>query len=333
MVDTKTVKLGYQSGLFLSLAIVTACVFVLQQNSHGGSLQSRPAIKPVKQASIPDCNYRVMSTVHDRLGRDVVDLLILCKTAVRYYRRRSSMRQLLHSELRRIGDKANQVSAFNVARRAVRFLFVLGTKNVSAETKEKLRSECARHNDMLLGDFVDNYETLTRKTLWSLNWAVRRTRFKYILLIDDDTYLDAPALARQLDKLPAHGLYAGGAKVHFGTAVVRDPNSRWYVSKEEYAPSRFPPYHIGMAILLSHDVVQKCLPLTANVTFFGVEDAYLGVLLHRCGVRPVRAVGFYKQRNRCQGVKNPVIVGNLGPRRLTRCAKEYAQTGQCRCPA
>ncbi|GIY71496.1 beta-1,3-galactosyltransferase 4 [Caerostris darwini] len=146
---------------------------------------------------------------------------------------------------------------------------------------------------MLQGDYKDTYRNLTAKVVRGLRWAASsRCRPHYVLKTDDDCFVNLPLLLHFLSRQNPiqNNLYAG--HVRWSSPVVRDPNSRWYVSDADFAGSRFVPYVNGAGYVLSLDVVQKFAKFSALVRPFPNEDAYVGTVLYMVGVRPVYSARF-----------------------------------------
>lgn len=280
-------------------------------------------------------------------------LAILCKTAPANARRRSVLRQLLSAQLNRLEEKhwrpesassrsepwdslcqhGSEASELHLpdSRRTTlcrkhtvgAFYFMLGKESLDSALLDGLRLESKLHSDLLMGDFTDSYHRLTRKLLWILHWANEMLSYTYLMVMDDDSFLDLELLLLTLWDLPRTGFYGGGSSTTLRTPVVRQPMHRWYVPKSVYAPDTYPPYHVGVGVVLSTDVVQKCLPFEKNVTQFGVDDAYFGVLLERCQVKVSSIPGILKMRSRCKTGAQPTIVGNMSPDEMERISKSY----------
>ena len=57
--------------------------------------------------------------------------------------------------------------------------------------------------------------------------------------------------------------------------VMRDPKSKWYISKKERLSEAFPPYCSGSAFILSSDLVPDMLAQSTRKPFFWVDDYYI----------------------------------------------------------
>lgn len=126
-------------------------------------------------------------------------------------------------------------------------------------------------------------------------WALHNCHPSYLLKTDDDCFVNVPLLLQFLWKynpVPAN-LYAG--RVRWSAPVVRDPNSRWYVSNLEYPRQRYSPYANGAGYIFSYDVLKKLIVFSDKIHFFPNEDAYVGAVLNAAGIRPTYSGRFVTQ--------------------------------------
>ena len=71
--------------------------------------------------------------------------------------------------------------------------------------EQKLEEEMETYDDFIIGDFVDSYRNLTLKTLTSYTYFAEYCNpkiTKWIVLNDDDTFVDQFELDQLLPKLP-----------------------------------------------------------------------------------------------------------------------------------
>ncbi|XP_006032334.1 beta-1,3-galactosyltransferase 4 [Alligator sinensis] len=175
------------------------------------------------------------------------------------------------------------------ARRAsgypVRTLFVLGLPDSRAE-QAALEREAQQHGDLMQGRFHDTYANLTIKTCMLLRWAAALCPgAAFVAKVDDDVFLNLPALAHHLGSLAnPHGLYLG--RVHWWVHPNRDPHSRHHVPVAVFAGAAFPPYCSGTAYVLSGDAVRRVLVAAPHLVAVGPEDVFVGRCAHRTGLAP-----------------------------------------------
>lgn len=217
-----------------------------------------------------------------------VFLLVYVHSAPGHYRRRAVIRQTW-------GNRAN------VADVAVRVVFLLGRPDRTS-TEDALRMEADLYGDVIQEDFVDSYRNLTYKAIMALKWvSLHCMHARFVLKTDDDVFVNMFVLVRHLRQLeatdgrPVRGLLQ--CMVWRRMKVVRDPKSKWYISREEYRPNFFPTYCSGLAFLLSTDVIVSMYNASLSMPFFWVDDFYVtGLLAARIGVKHRSLSGAYSVR-------------------------------------
>uniref|UniRef100_A0A8C8VNL5 Hexosyltransferase n=1 Tax=Pelusios castaneus TaxID=367368 RepID=A0A8C8VNL5_9SAUR len=167
----------------------------------------------------------------------------------------------------------------------VRTLFALGAPG-SGEEQAQLEEEARRHGDLVQGRFADTYANLTLKTMMLLGWAaVHCPGAAFVAKVDDDVFLNLPALARHLGALSSpHRLYLG--RIHWRVWPNRDPSSRHHVPASAYAAGPFPPYCSGTAYVLSADAALWVLGAAPHVAPVPLEDVYVALCTRWAGLAP-----------------------------------------------
>ncbi|EDO47742.1 predicted protein, partial [Nematostella vectensis] len=147
---------------------------------------------------------------------------------------------------------------------SVRVIFVVGSDEKS---DSRVTKEAKRYKDILRGNFDDVYhqnEFHSVKALLAFKWATLSCRSKFILKVLTESFVNVPATMEWLrSKKPessdVRGLYTGFCHGHDtgGAAVIRNKESPWYITEEEWPEGRLPPYASGMGIAMSFDVVSR----------------------------------------------------------------------------
>ncbi|XP_062391476.1 beta-1,3-galactosyltransferase 2-like [Sardina pilchardus] len=167
--------------------------------------------------------------------------------------------------------------------KVVTTLFLLGSLHPDVATpsaKKRVYNESAWHHDILLSDFVDSYFNLTIKTMVIMDWlATYCPGAAYAMKIDSDMFLNVENLMSMLlmPQTPKQNYITGYTM--WNRPVVRDPQSKWYVSEELFPEPNYPNYVQGMGYLLSNDLPEKLVRVSKDIKFFNIEDAYVGVCL------------------------------------------------------
>ena len=173
--------------------------------------------------------------------------------------------------------------------------FILGADGLSEPLLKSITSESETHGDVFLGSFVDSYRNLTRKVLRGMAWVSQVCDPKYLLKTDDDCFVDPDILCEDLIAREESG--RNGTYMYLGyriqkSPVIRDPRDRWYVRKEDYLYSFYPPYASGFGYVISSLAIRRFVVLATLTKPFPVEDAYVGVLAAQAGVPMVASSNF-----------------------------------------
>ncbi|KAF7649046.1 hypothetical protein LDENG_00148120, partial [Lucifuga dentata] len=112
---------------------------------------------------------------------------------------------------------------------------------------------------------------LTIKTMLMFEWLNSHCpNTSYAMKIDSDMFLNVHNLMDLVLKAPDH-LYMTGL-VARGAAVLRDPNSKWFLPVEVFPESQYPPYALGLGYVFSLDLAQKILDASKHVKAVYIED-------------------------------------------------------------
>ena len=126
--------------------------------------------------------------------------------------------------------------------------FILGNSELSDETLDIISDEKAKHKDILALPMIDSYQTLTSKLLASFVQLNRNVKFKYLLKVDDDSYVQLPSVLEELkhsnfDNSLYWGFFDGRAPVF--------SKGKW--AENDYRIcDKYIPYALGGGYVLSH---------------------------------------------------------------------------------
>ncbi|CAI9715830.1 beta-1,3-galactosyltransferase 1-like [Octopus vulgaris] len=163
-----------------------------------------------------------------------------------------------------------------------KLLFVMGVVN-KRHVMDMVKIESARYNDILQTEFNDTYRNLNSKAMAALRWiATNCHNISYIMKTDDDILVDIFQVVKHLRYLQQYE-YAREkfilCNVWEGMPVLRNKESKWYVSPEEYPNSTFEVYCSGSAYILSPDMPVRLLKISLKVPRLWVDDVYVTGML------------------------------------------------------
>lgn len=158
---------------------------------------------------------------------------------------------------------------------SVKVVFLLAA---APEFQTDIEKENNLHRDIIQGNFVDSYRNLTCKHVMGLKWAYENCfQAKYLMKMDDDIFMD---IYQFMDYIKTHFTpqrlrSSIACFVQSGMPVVRDPVSKWYVSKAEYSPDVFENYCSGWAYLTTSNVAYYLVQAVQELNYFWVDDFHI----------------------------------------------------------
>ena len=132
--------------------------------------------------------------------------------------------------------------------------FIIGTQNLSPSEKDIVQQEIDTHKDILALSIEDSFSQLTQKVLSTFQFADKFLNFKYLLKVDDDSFVRLDALLDELknsnfnDRL-YWGFFDGRAP------VIRKEGNKWKEDKPYLLCDKYIPYALGGGYVLSRDLV------------------------------------------------------------------------------
>ncbi|KAM4702225.1 beta-1,3-galactosyltransferase 5-like [Discoglossus pictus] len=163
-------------------------------------------------------------------------------------------------------------------------LFLLGTTKQSKTEKCRFAAENSIYKDFIQKDFIDVYSNLTRKTLMGMEWISKYCpETSFAMKTDTDVFVNPFFLIQKLvEKNQTTNFFTGFLKRN--EYPIRSIFNKWYVNTREFPDDRYPPFCSGTGYVFSVDVAQKIHGISANVTFFKLEDVYVGLCLQKVGI-------------------------------------------------
>ncbi|KAJ7389973.1 galactosyltransferase [Desmophyllum pertusum] len=173
--------------------------------------------------------------------------------------------------------------------RSWKTIFLIGHSS-NPKINHLVDQEASIYKDVVIGSFEDTYRNLYMKMIFSINWPLdQKCHASYILKTDEDCFVKIGNLLNWLSSYHealngTRPLYAG--RVQIGMEVIRDKRSRYYVSKKDHPADTFHPYVSGGGYVLSGNLLPLLAEVSQRSPVFPNEDALLGSLMHRLGVKP-----------------------------------------------
>ncbi|XP_053205182.1 beta-1,3-galactosyltransferase 6-like [Panonychus citri] len=192
-----------------------------------------------------------------------IDLVILIMSAPGYKDRRDAIRE---SWINLIGSN-----------RSIKYYFVMGTQSGGNLVLEHLKKEQEKFNDIIIFPHIlDSYSTLSLKLLESLRWTYSRFNYKFILKVDDDSFVRIDKLYDELKskKADSRTLYWG----YFNGDANIKRQGKW-TEDNWFLCDKYLPYALGGGYVISHSLVKYIVTNSHLLSLYHNEDVTLGVWL------------------------------------------------------
>ena len=135
---------------------------------------------------------------------------------------RSSWGKLHHSDKNQ--DLFKGVLGSYEPHHVVKTVFLLG-RSSSDEIQALVNREMDLYNDIIFGEFEDNYKNLVYKTRLGLTWVYSNCSSSYVLKTDDDVFINVWQLVRWLARSEENNFYTGWC--NYRSKVSRNKLSKW----------------------------------------------------------------------------------------------------------
>ena len=166
-----------------------------------------------------------------------------------------------------------------------RHFFLVGLSTETDWPRSKIEEENNASKDIIISETIDLYERLTYKLMWGLQHAIDKYKFKFLVILSEDTIVNVNGLNRYISRLIDDGrdrLFYGGPRCR-DRKVLRE--GKWMTSNETYPANRYPTYCIGSGLIFSFDTIVELLRVwkSDRQPIHGLDDVHIGLLLHLSG--------------------------------------------------
>ncbi|XP_030210651.1 beta-1,3-galactosyltransferase 1 [Gadus morhua] len=212
-------------------------------------------------------------------------------------------------------------------------LFLLG-RNADAVLNQMVEQESQIFHDIVVEDFVDSYHNLTLKTMMGMRWvATFCAKAQYVLKTDSDIFVNMENLIFNLLK-PAtkpRRRYFTGYVINGGP--IRDMRSKWYMPRDLYPDSKYPPFCSGTGYVFSADVAELVYNTSQHTRLLHLEDVYVGVCLRKLGIHPFQNSGFnhWKMAYSLCRYRRIVTVHQISPEEMHRIWNDMTSKKHLKC--
>ncbi|KAK8778878.1 hypothetical protein V5799_019783 [Amblyomma americanum] len=189
---------------------------------------------------------------------------------------------------------------------------------LAPDTNQRLavEEEAAREGDVVVLNFTDTYRNLSLKFIHGAEWVLENCGLNStttIVKMDDDVLVNVFALSAYVAS-PVMSRKGIHCVVYSKVRPVRK-KSKWVVTKEEYAPAKYPAYCAGAAFMVRPAVLSTLYQASRRVPVFWVDDVYVtGILASLTKVDMVNIKLYFGLffSNKTETVRNTILFVNTG---------------------
>lgn len=146
-----------------------------------------------------------------------------------------------------------------------------------------IKKEFQTYQDIIWVDVEEHYHEILYKTTVFFDSAHRSFSYSYLLKTDDDVYIQLPRLTETLQGLESKKDYIGGHCA--GGKISRNTSHKRHVTEAEFARTHLPPYHYGVAYVVSNWFNDCLVHAMADKSYMKAEDAFVGILAEQCRIK------------------------------------------------
>ncbi|XP_061698384.1 beta-1,3-galactosyltransferase 1 [Syngnathoides biaculeatus] len=212
-------------------------------------------------------------------------------------------------------------------------IFLLG-RNTDAVLNQMVEQESQIFHDIVVEDFIDSYHNLTLKTMMGMRWvATFCPKAQYVMKTDSDVFVNMDNLLYKLLKptTKPRKRYFTGYVIHGGP--IRDMRSKWYMSRDLYPDSKYPPFCSGTGYVFSSDVAELIFKTSLHTRLLHLEDVYVGLCLRKLGIHPYQNTGFnhWKMAYSLCRYRRVITVHQISPEEMHRVWNDMSSKKHLRC--
>ncbi|KAL7586475.1 hypothetical protein Lser_V15G37529 [Lactuca serriola] len=193
---------------------------------------------------------------------------------------------------------------------------------------EELWNEAKTYGDIQLMPFVDYYSLISWKTIAICIFGTEVISAKYVMKTDDDAFVRVDEILNSLNRINVtNGLLYG--LINSDSQPHRNPDSKWYISPEEYPEENYPPWAHGPGYVISHDIAKAInnKHKKGDLKMFKLEDVAMGIWINDLKKNGLEVRYEQEERVYNEGCKDGYVVAHYqGPREML-CLWQKLQEG------
>lgn len=218
-----------------------------------------------------------------------------------------------------------QYAAVRSGEVAVRFFVGLHKNQL---VNEELWNEARTYGDIQLMPFVDYYNLITWKTIAICTFGTEVIFAKFIMKTDDDAFVRVDEVLASLSRINiSRGLLYG--LINSDSRPHRNPDSKWYISTQEWPEETYPPWAHGPGYVVSRDIARAIYKKhkKGRLKMFKLEDVAMGIWIADLKKQGLEVRYEKEERVYNEGCKDGYVVAHYqGPREML-CLWQKLQEG------
>ncbi|NWI00809.1 B3GT1 galactosyltransferase, partial [Tichodroma muraria] len=137
-----------------------------------------------------------------------------------------------------------------------------------------------KNEDPVLNQMVEQ-ESQIFHDIWVATFC---SKAKYVMKTDSDIFVNMDNLIYKLLKpnTKPRRRYFTGYVINGGP--IRDVRSKWYMPRDLYPDSNYPPFCSGTGYIFSADVAELIYKTSLHTRLLHLEDVYVGLCLRKLGI-------------------------------------------------
>ncbi|GAA0152719.1 glycosyltransferase [Lithospermum erythrorhizon] len=247
--------------------------------------------------------------------RKQLDLFIgVFSTANNFKRRMAVRRTWMQYEVVRSGQVA------------VRFFVGLHKNQM---VNDELWDEARTYGDIQLMPFIDYYSIITWKTIAICIFGTEVVSSKFVMKTDDDAFVRVDEILTSLKSVNVtRGLLYG--LINSDSHPHRDPDSKWYISPEEWSEETYPPWAHGPGYVVSSDIAKAIYKnhKKGHLKMFKLEDVAMGIWIADMKKKGLEVRYEKDERIFNEGCKDGYVVAHYQSPREMLCLWQKLQEGK-----
>lgn len=175
------------------------------------------------------------------------------------------------------------------------FLFSIGYRE-DQTINQQVDYESYIYKDIIRIPIFDQYRQTSHKIMLTLHLLDKMdSDFEMILKADDDIFIKVNKVVPYLLSLNEKNVFIGAKQV--GVIPIRQPDHKWYVSKEDYPGNIFKPYLMGACYVFRRNIIEKIFQKHYVVKSIPMEDIHISYLVSKSGYKITDSYKLYHCKN------------------------------------